>query len=255
MVLEWHESNVAGVRVTHWQKESAPSIVNAISSKPVRVVETLNGPAIHVYAYGKHELAVRTYREPAKSIDVFNTLKKSVEEKAALTEVPFAKIRDKNNDVSVVTLWKKGTRTLHEYLDDLNVGLDAKKITCKRVVRLVAKLHAAGYSHGHVHARNILLYKNNQPVLCDPRLLIQRDQSLKFWPWESRKKDFTWSMGVGGEKFDLFEYCGKWVTYHLNRLAFTSIDRREAIVNGKSFERELEQHYHDHYDKLVNSRN
>ncbi len=249
MVLEWRNSDVAGVRVTHWKKEDAQTIVDSISSKPLRIVNTENGPTIHVYAYGPHELAVRKYGDPARGLDIFYTLKQSVEEKAALTEIPFAKIRHLDGDFSVVTLWKKRTRMLHEYLRDVTVAMDDKKLMCKRVVKLVAKLHAAGYTHGHIKGDNVLVQLNKLPVLVDPRLLTKRNQPEGVNPWESRKKDFCWK--VNDISVNFFEYCGQMI-HHPRGISrdVSPVKRVEIMNDAKIFERDLEQHYHDHFDKL-----
>ncbi len=169
--LEWTTTRVGRTKVTHWRKHDARKILEALNRKPVRTIGKT--PKVLVHRFGRHELAARTSSNiPRRNAAerVFSVLQQSAALGVAIVEMPVALIHKKGG-TTVVTLWKKKTRPLLDFLGDPEVAAELKKRACFSAVRNAAYLHAAGFSHGHLHGGNVVVNKRGEAKLVDPWFL------------------------------------------------------------------------------------
>jgi len=162
MPLEFKRFNGRGVVLLHSAKHDPNELLDVIEGEPARVVGVT--PPVRVYKFGRQELAVRDFRRDDGREDLlyaFDTLVGAAKSRAALVELPIALVSRAASDGRIVTLWKKGTRSLGEYLDDARVPQAAKRKACISAARKLAKLHAAGFIHGHPEPENFLVNRRS----------------------------------------------------------------------------------------------
>ncbi len=85
---------------------------------------------------------------------LFDRLRETMRRKAALVETPVAFIQWPNGTGTILTLWKKGTRPLIHFVANRRISRARRRSACFSAVRQITKLHAAGFSHGHLNLGN-----------------------------------------------------------------------------------------------------
>ncbi len=161
MPLEWKTTRVGNVDVTHWARHDPRRILDTLETPPLRKVGI--DPVVRVHQFGNHELAARRFvppqwRDAGKRL--FSLLQETVGKKAAVVEMPVALIEHPNRQI-IVSLWKKGTRHMNDFIDDKTVPVSTKKKFCLSVMRRMAQLHAAGFEHGHIALNFVADEKGN----------------------------------------------------------------------------------------------
>jgi len=185
MPLEWKTTTIHrlfrdDVEITHWKQHDPKKLLEAINSKPLRTVEGI--PKVRVYPFGPHELAVREMG-PYPQWKYFDFLRQTAERKAAVVEMPVAKISRRGKKDLVVTLWKKGTRPLGDFLEDTRVPVSLRRKAALKAMRVTAMLHDAGFIHGHIGTSNFVVDKQGIPAMVDytwlhpAKVLVDKSQA------------------------------------------------------------------------------
>ncbi len=110
-----------------------------------------------------------------------------VRRQSALVEMPVAFVHDRKRDsVRIVTLWKRNTRPMPEFLEDASVTDDRKAAAVLACIRKLARLNAAGFRHDHLGPKNVLIQEAeiDRVHLVDIDLL-KTTRSPKRKPWPS----------------------------------------------------------------------
>ncbi len=171
MSLEWKTTEFGNgkdkVTVTHLAKHKAREILAALGRPAIK--EAGGIPPVSTYEFGRHELVTRTWMDAPQT---FSHLQETVKRKVAIVEMPIALVQfaDQPHEPTLITLWKKKTTPAAEYLKQ---PLTKKQVNVlfANMVRQTAKLHAAGFSHGHLKLDNFVVSQNGEPQLIDPTRL------------------------------------------------------------------------------------
>ena len=178
MPLEWRKTSALhegrAVQIEHLAKVDANDILEALAKKPL---ETRRGFGLGVerMPFKPYSIAVRKMpHDDARKM--FETLKKLAEAKIAIVEMPVALIERQNpiwleRSSRAVTVWKEKTRPFEQFLRDPKITFKEKLDACLGTVRLLAKLHAEGFLHGHLKPMNFVINERHSPALVDFKLL------------------------------------------------------------------------------------
>ncbi|MFH0713196.1 MAG: hypothetical protein V1722_01560, partial [Candidatus Micrarchaeota archaeon] len=86
----------------------------------------------------------------------------------AVIEMPLAHItRRGSSEETIVTIWKKNTVNLEEFLKQTTVPQKLKERACLSASRQLAKLHAAGFLHSHPRADNFVATDKGEAYFVD----------------------------------------------------------------------------------------
>ncbi|MFH0713355.1 MAG: hypothetical protein V1722_01865 [Candidatus Micrarchaeota archaeon] len=176
MSLKWEEHIVetphGKFRVTHWAKHDPHKLIAAIKCTAIRQ-DAAADPIINTYSFGPHELVTRKFsgrRKPAAHY--FDILRTMADKGVSIVETPVALVQELtygHHDL-LVTLWKQKTQPLSHLLY-AGGKLKVKDEARLNAMRVVAKLHAAGFSHGHLKISNFVVDEKGQTQLIDPTLV------------------------------------------------------------------------------------
>ncbi|MFH1247109.1 MAG: hypothetical protein V1644_01890 [Candidatus Micrarchaeota archaeon] len=161
MPLEWKQTTIGKTKITHWKRHNPAKLLEALARPPI--AEVGEHPRVRRYAFEKLHLAVREFEygdgryNTAK--DSFTILRKLARQRAAFVEAPVAFIDRKGQLPAIVTIWKKRTRKLSEFLKDESVSEILKERACITAARKIAMLHGNGFIHGHLRVDNFLVDK------------------------------------------------------------------------------------------------
>lgn len=132
-------------------------------------------PIVYCAPYRKGHVAIREFRAPDKSINyrpshLFDILQNAALAKAGFVEIPLAFITTKTGYSTLVTKWKydRKQKSLHEFLRDRHITFNEKERTVRHAAEILARFHAAGFAHGHPHAKNFLVVGGSKVTCIDP---------------------------------------------------------------------------------------
>lgn len=191
MPLRWKTTELqtpeGKVKVTHWEKHDPRELLVAINAEPIRRIEGDSKPRIAVHKFGPHELAVRRFRRPCTENyhdpeELFATLRDMIGTKSAIVEMPVAFIEPAllhhyADKYKIVTLWKKNTRNLRDFLNDSDIDLEKKKRAMVSAVRKMAQLHAFGFLHGHLNPTNFVTDEKGNAMFVDYTFLTKNPRA------------------------------------------------------------------------------
>ncbi|MFH0713346.1 MAG: hypothetical protein V1722_01820 [Candidatus Micrarchaeota archaeon] len=176
MPLEWRTTKVntskGEVTVEHWAKHNPIELLEAVSD---RANPVSGQPMVFKHIFRGRQLASRfmpqhsndwiiAYYPPST---LFATLKEMARKRIAIVELPVASIKRPNGTTQIVTAWKKSYADLDLFLRSKEFSTVRKLKVGLAAMRLVAKLHAAGYNHSHIKMENILVSEHDVPHLID----------------------------------------------------------------------------------------
>ncbi len=180
MPLEWKLTTIGKTGITHWKQHNPKKLLESLS-RPA-ILEIGKHPRVRVHEFGRLHLAVREfepfsfrYNSGERSFEILRELAK---QRAAFVEMPVALIQRTGSNPVVITIWKKNTIGLDEFLKSGNVSDDLKERACLNAARQTARLHAKGFLHGHLKVENFLVDKNGNSQLVDYTLLRQEKWNL-----------------------------------------------------------------------------
>lgn len=191
MAFAWRSSKLENrgesVVVDHWSGHDPASFARLTSSEPM----TLAGgnPAVAVHRWGKRLLAERRVIFTTSSQNVqwlarFGYLAQHFEKaRRAFVEVPLAVVRaEKPGEVGVVhlfSLWQRGCMPLHEFIQS---RVDSPQVgrALHSSMRELARLHRAGFLHGHSHPYNVLVTNRGRGRWIDYTKLAPSTQARAF---------------------------------------------------------------------------
>ncbi|MFH1247038.1 MAG: hypothetical protein V1644_01530 [Candidatus Micrarchaeota archaeon] len=162
--VEWETTSFKGGVITHLKQHSAADILHALAQPASRIVG--RNPPVHVHAFGKRELAVRHGLDG----EVFEILRMTAAGRAAVVELPVARVDEEGKPSKLVTLWKKGNIPFMDFVRDPTISFKLKMNAGLSAARSLAKLHAAGFVHLHAKTENVVVNKNGKGGLVDPIL-------------------------------------------------------------------------------------
>ncbi len=178
MTLKWKTTKVerpyGTVHVTHWKKlppEQIAELVKALDGKPEQEFPH-SFPSVRKYRFMQFPLAVRdqtrTRVPPSQGATArrFQMLTKLLRQKSAFFELPFAIVRSPLGH-KYITVWKEGTTPLTQFLNDPNVSLDRKRSACEQTFKMLGRLHARGFLHGHPHTENWSINRRGDVKIVD----------------------------------------------------------------------------------------
>lgn len=166
--IEFRRFEGRGLKVLHWPRHDPNELLDALERAPVHVVGTT--PPVRVHKFGNQLLAVRAFRRGDGFEDLlfaFGTLADAAKSRAAFVELPVALVANSASEGRIVTLWKKDSRPLDEFLADNRIPMALRERACLSAARKLAKLHAAGFVHGHVNPDNFLADSRGNASLID----------------------------------------------------------------------------------------
>ncbi len=234
MLLEWKTTHVGNVIVTHWAKHDPLRILDALETPTLRKVGV--DPVVRVYKFGPHEIAVRRFVPPnwgRAGKRLFSLLQESVGKKAAVVEMPVALIEHPNRQI-IVSLWKKGTRHMNDFMEDEVVPVSVKKKFCFSVMRRMAQLHAAGFEHGHIALNFVADEKGNAYFVDYTRLKPLNEGSRS----HKMEKKFTLPLTLG-----MYPEVADTLTADLSTYARHIMSGNKLPGEAGKFEAELENEY------------
>ncbi|MFH1751171.1 MAG: hypothetical protein ABH863_05825 [Candidatus Micrarchaeota archaeon] len=136
MPLEWDLTELKQGSLLHWKKLNPKELMSAISKRPIR---TTGQPLVSVYDFGPHQLAVRRFEPDGLKVGQprfrFTSLIQMVKKRTAVLEMPVALYTSKIGEHYIVTLWKKGTRSLEQFLEDPAIFNSLKEHACITAIR------------------------------------------------------------------------------------------------------------------------
>ncbi len=190
MPIKWETTHVeipAGrVTITHWKRHDPHKLLAALSDTS-REAKSLSlsrvpNPRVYRHKFGSLELASRKmdYKENSAHEEpntLFSHLNELVDKRVSIVETPVAKVVHPDGTVQVVTIWKKGTQPLTTFLQSNLVHKTDKLNACFSAMKLLAKLHAAGYVHGHPRSDNFVVDSQSKVHLVDYVRLCKLEES------------------------------------------------------------------------------
>jgi tRNA A-37 threonylcarbamoyl transferase component Bud32 len=181
--IPWKVTTVGKFTVEHWARLDPKGLLESLDEPPQRIIGF--SPMVHKHSFGPHELAVR-WTPPLHGRRIFDTLKIMAEDRKSLIETPVAFITPKSGKtpgrVRVVTLWKKGTQPFSDFVEDPSISPQKKVDAALAAVRELARLNAAGFTHGHFGPKNLLVSRNGIPSMVDCSLVGKADRRRPVWP-------------------------------------------------------------------------
>lgn len=210
MPIEWVPSRVVlrervrsfepgELEVRHWKGHDPHALVDALKRESAPRVGYSPPVSRHAYAfpYGRltveRTLAAREFEafrsngllHGSTAADVFHYLDGSTQGLTGLVETPVALMHQPATGRSaIVTVWKEGTRSLREFLYDRDVSMHLKRRAMLGAMRKLARLHDAGFIHGHVKTDNLVVTPRGTVHFADitgvyPSLPAKAEQELE----------------------------------------------------------------------------
>ncbi len=186
--LQWKQTEIetssGKVTVFHWKKHDPRELLKVLETKPLE--ELGRHPVVKVHDFGRHRIAVREALAGEEFVNppmgLFFDLAELADKKLAIVEMPVALIIRLHRfpPVTVVTLWKKNRKKLSDFLERQDVSGKLKEKACLSAARELAKLHAAGFTHGHPHLNNFLVNEKRGDVKLVDYSLLKRDYFGKY---------------------------------------------------------------------------
>ena len=179
MPIKWTTTEVDGFKVTHKVGANPKQLVAAHQSQALAIVG--DHPIVHQKQLGKQLLAFRKMRihggEYAEiyhsPVALFKDLQRINESPLREFEEPVATITHSSDphSVTVVSKWKKGSKSLASYLLAENINVDKKIKMCKTAMTSLARLSSKEYVHGHIKAENFVVLPKGKAHLIDYTLI------------------------------------------------------------------------------------
>ncbi len=166
MPIEWKTTRIRDTIVHHWKNQNPHEILAALREKPIESKGYT--PPVYRHRMGKINLAVRELPDRTNDIPragrLFAILKNTQQRRIPIVEIPVAIIKEpKTRDFKVVTIWKKGTINLDDWMRSRPPSEEIKLIGLTIAKRL-AQLHATGYEHGHLKLDNFVITEDGKNV-------------------------------------------------------------------------------------------
>ncbi len=201
---ELEHPTLGALKIEHWHRYPADQILAALKDEPI--IRSGNTPPVFTHVLGRQWLAVRKCEKGAmpysdqKPRQVFESLKRTMEKRLPVLEVPVAFISTDEHEY-LVTLWRRNMLPFSSFSSSSDISLKDKITASESIMREVAKLHATGFKHRHLHFDNFLVHmkafvaKKGKPAirsrLIDPTKVIslpenERLDSKKAYPVEAR---------------------------------------------------------------------
>ncbi len=174
MPIKWKTSEVetpeGKVKVTHWAKHDPRELIEALQHDWIE--RKFRNSVVTVYKFGPHLIASKTFSS-RKAASSFETLRELERKRLAIVETPVAlvELQGADSPAQVVTLYKKGTETLGGLFDNLEVPVKTKRKAALSAVAKLARLHAAGFIHGHLHEDNVVVDEHGNAQLIDYKFI------------------------------------------------------------------------------------
>ncbi len=235
--LKWKTTQLqtpeGAVKVTHWAKHDPTHLIEAINNGTL--VES-DHPKVFRSHLGRYKIAIRNFeykrsRFSEHPLDLFAALRDLADRRVAIVEMPVAMV-EKGNEATLVTLWKDESTPFHHFIRDDKISFEKKRLACLKMVREVAKLHANGYTHGHLKLDNFLVDKNYNPKLIDFTKMRRVDPELA-----------CAELGIYSQGGDFFHYLSD----RLHNFAEFVAPEDNAIAY-QAFKQLLESEYQKYYD-------
>ncbi len=151
-------------------------IAKVISEKPNFSFGTTPKGFVHTIVINGEptKVAVRPL-ESFKGFFYFHALKNCHDKGMDVVDTPIALVTSKRGRVShLITEWHEGAVNLKDYYSTHKLSAEARLVIAKLAMHELAKLHNAGYYHGHPHLGNFVTYPNSNRVkvnIVDPTML------------------------------------------------------------------------------------
>ncbi len=184
MPIKWKKTEVempqGKFTVTHWAKHDPRELLRTIQT-PSKL-EIKAKPVLLVHDFGKLRIATRLMEPTNLPLDItqhrdphylFDRLKQMADQRLSIIETPVAFIENQQGMVGLTTIWKKRTISLPAFFKSRKVNAQQKVEVSKKAMRLLAKLHANGFAHGHPHPYNFVINKRRGNVQFIDYVLTQ----------------------------------------------------------------------------------
>ena len=181
MPIKWKTTEIetpeGKVKVTHWEKHDPQKLMEALQHN--QIDRKGKNSIVTVHKFGSHLIAAKLFWS-REATNRFKTLRELERRRLAIVETPVALVELSGEPwrSQIVTLYKKGTVTLKEFLNDLRYGVETKRKAALSAAAKLALLHAAGFTHSHPHENNIVVDKHGNAQLIDYKLIEKNIDSL-----------------------------------------------------------------------------
>lgn len=137
-------------------------------------------PDVYRAKYRRGFVSIRKFNEPDKTIynipgELLGIMQDTVLANVGINEIPIAHITNVNGISTIISKWKYGKKaeSLTDYLKHSNASFANKEKAVHHAVEFLARLHAAGFSHGHAHPRNFIMTGKSKVTMIDPTLMAK----------------------------------------------------------------------------------